>query len=303
MGAQKRSLKPDQKKIREAPSFTKHVYDIEIFGIIDDLRKKYSDGAGCRITPEMDNTAFFGMLEERYVRHLKSKETNISKNLEYRHYILPSTSELYYQSLAWKILTIYTDEIDALLSYQAENYYEAKEKFCELVEHHVRGFVRANNYLKETAKLDEIKIWLKDNRIFKAMDKSKMPDKEGFQSGLTTAQRDEKSSQLKEWILPDCLEKFTEIEKELFKRGFIDTFHKWHDCKTKRNLVEFLCVIVNYKYFRPIVRDKKIKDFHKRQFISERYGFGKTGLTETWKKTKPKIESAIIPFFWIERAK
>jgi len=102
-----------------------------------------------------------------------------------------------------------------------------------------------------------------------------------------------------DWILPDYIEKFIEIEKQLFIRGYIDQSYKWK--KQKTELAEFLCVIINYKYFKPNVKGKKVQDFHKRQFISGRYGYEKTGLTETWKKKKPKFELACIPFSWIEK--
>lgn len=104
---------------------------------------------------------------------------------------------------------------------------------------------------------------------------------------------------LSDWILPDFIPKFLEIEKELFRRGYIKNSYQWQKHKTV--LIKFLCVIINYKYFRQIVKGKKIQDFHKRQFISERYGFGKTGLTETSKKHKPTLEFALIPFSWIKK--
>lgn len=121
----------------------------------------------------------------------------------------------------------------------------------------------------------------------------------GFQSGLQPQQIERLESQLKESIYSDHISKFTKIESELFERGFIDSSHKWQ--KHKTDLADFLCVLINYKYFKPIVKGKTIKDFHKRQFISERYGYGKTGLSETWKKAKPQIQSAVIPFSWIEK--
>jgi hypothetical protein len=100
-----------------------------------------------------------------------------------------------------------------------------------------------------------------------------------------------------DWILPDYIEKFIENEKQLFIRGYIDQSYKWKKHKTE--LADFLCVIINYKYFKPNVKGKKVRDFHKRQFISVRYGYEKTGLTETWKKKKPKFELACIPFSWV----
>lgn len=121
----------------------------------------------------------------------------------------------------------------------------------------------------------------------------------GFQSSLTDKQIENLKNNLNKWILPDYQTKFSAIEHELFDRKYIDNFHKWQKHKTE--LANFLCVILNYKYFRPFVKGKKIQDFHKRQFISERYGYGKTGLSETWKKTKPKFDLVKIPFPWVEK--
>lgn len=104
---------------------------------------------------------------------------------------------------------------------------------------------------------------------------------------------------LNEWVLSDHISKFTKVEVELFNRGYIDKSYKWQ--KQKTTLCDFLCVIIDYRYFKSRLKGKPIEDFHKRQFISERYGYGKTGLSETWKKVKPQLKGAIIPFLWIEK--
>jgi len=103
---------------------------------------------------------------------------------------------------------------------------------------------------------------------------------------------------LEGWILPDFISKYIEIEKELYNLGYIDKAYKWK--KKKTELANYVCVIINYKYFKPIVDGKKIKDFHKVHLISERFGYGKTGLSETWKKHNKNIDLAKIPFSWIE---
>lgn len=108
-----------------------------------------------------------------------------------------------------------------------------------------------------------------------------------------------KTDKLNEWILSDYISKFTEIEIELFNRGFIDASYKWQ--KSKTDLVYYICVLKEYRYFRPRVNGKTIKDFHKKQFISERYGYDKTGLSEAWKKANRQIENAVIPFYWIKK--
>ena len=106
---------------------------------------------------------------------------------------------------------------------------------------------------------------------------------------------------LKTFVLPDNLQWFAEIETELFNRGYIDGAYKW--MKNKTDLIDFLTVIYTMKVFRPSVNGKRLQDFHKRQFISGRYGQGKTGLTETAKKHKPKTDIAVIPFSWIKKPK
>lgn len=115
----------------------------------------------------------------------------------------------------------------------------------------------------------------------------------GFKSNLQPIHNE----QLKEWIYSDHLENYIEIEMELLSRGFLDADYQWKKYKTE--MIDFLKVIEHYQFFRPVVLSVRKKDFHYRQFISELYGFGKTGLSETVKKHKPSLESAQIPFSWI----
>jgi hypothetical protein len=105
------------------------------------------------------------------------------------------------------------------------------------------------------------------------------------------------TANLKDWIYPDYIPKFTTIEEGLFQRGFIDNSYQWK--KHKTDLAEFACLIIGLKYFKPIVKGKRIQNYHIRQFISERYGFNKTGLTETWKKKKPTFNLSKASFYWI----
>jgi len=104
---------------------------------------------------------------------------------------------------------------------------------------------------------------------------------------------------LKDWILSDYLSEFGEIEKELFSRKFIDNNYKWK--KTKRNLIEFLIVIQEYGFFKRVVQGNQKQGFHYRRFIAERYGYGKFGLSDSWKKHQPNLNEAKIPFFWINK--
>lgn len=120
----------------------------------------------------------------------------------------------------------------------------------------------------------------------------------GFNTTVKTTFK-HKDENLKDWILSDFITKFKDIEKELFERGYLNKSYQWKKHKTE--LIEFLCVISEYKYFKHCAKGKPIKDFHKRQFISERYGYGKTGLTETSKKYKPTLKIASSQFYWIKK--
>ena len=123
---------------------------------------------------------------------------------------------------------------------------------------------------------------------------SEQTDLKGFQSNLEPKHNEI----LKDWIYPDSLKTFIDIENELLERGYLDDNYKW--VKYKISLIDFLITIQHNKFFKNIVKGQKKQDFHYRQFISELYGYGKTGLTETSKKHKPKLEIASIPFLWVE---
>jgi hypothetical protein len=103
---------------------------------------------------------------------------------------------------------------------------------------------------------------------------------------------------IQRWCYSDCIESFVKIEKELLKREYLNEKYKWEKHKTE--LIEFLQIIYNFKFFKSVVDGKNKQFFHYRQFISELYGLGKTGLSETAKNHKPSIELAKATFFWLE---
>lgn len=157
----------------DSPTITKHMYDIEVFGIYDDLKKKFANER-VKIPNVLDNYAFFEMQEKSLLKTFKSAGIDLSENQEYRLLILHSSYDAYFPHLGWKILTIEADEIDGLLSYQAKKFHSSKEDFCGLVEFNVRQFVKSNNFLNETKPIEEIKNWLKNNRVFKKNNKTKV---------------------------------------------------------------------------------------------------------------------------------
>lgn len=161
----------EQKEIFESQIFECHVYDIEIFSIYDDLRRKYPDDGGVKINNDIENSTFIEDLELSTVKALESEGVYLSKDPENRHYILPSTFNSYFHLLAWKLLTINHYKVEALLTYQSEkylgNYYAQKDNFCGLVEFYVFQFVCANNYLSEDIRLNKISNWVQQERANK----------------------------------------------------------------------------------------------------------------------------------------
>lgn len=141
-------------------------------------------------------------------------------------------------------------------------------------------------------------IILENHKVFEGYFTSQLTSENKPQTTFTP-----KAKNLKDWILSDYIDIFLEIEKELFNREYIDSSYKWQmgKGKGKVRLIDFLTVIIEYKYFKHIVHSIKIKDSHKRQFISERYGLGKFGLAESVKKHKPTFDIASIPFAWITK--
>ena len=106
---------------------------------------------------------------------------------------------------------------------------------------------------------------------------------------------------LKNWIEFKKITLFTEIEQGLFDYRYIDENYKWQ--KSQKDLVEFLIVINEYKFFRVRVKGCKQNAKHYRWFISERYGYHKTWLSDTSNKYKPNFEYSLKNFTWIENLK
>jgi hypothetical protein len=130
--------------------------------------------------------------------------------------------------------------------------------------------------------------------IEKELHRTDNPQIVGFNSTLEPNHKE----RLKAWIYSGSMETFNIIENELLNRKYLDEDYKWANKKTK--LIDFLTVIHQKNFFRPIVLGKRKQLFHYRQFISEMYGYRKTGLTETSTKHKPTLNEALFHFSWIE---
>jgi len=87
------------------------------------------------------------------------------------------------------------------------------------------------------------------------------------------------------------IEKFLEIERELHEKGYLSKECTW--LKSKQDLVSFIVVLIEYKYFL-----KPLKNSDCRKFIENRYKSG--SLSESWKK-RPDKKNASAEYFWIQK--
>lgn len=138
--------------------------------------------------------------------------------------------------------------------------------------------------------------WVNKNRIFEKSNTE--PDKQKHNRPKESLPPHQIET-LKEWVLFDYISIFLNVEKELYDRGYINEEYHWR--KYKKNLLELVTLLHWYKYFKPIINGRKKKGFHYRQFIAERYGFDRIGLTETYKKYKPTNQLAENSFLWIKK--
>lgn len=107
---------------------------------------------------------------------------------------------------------------------------------------------------------------------------------------------------LEEWISPMYFSKYIEIEKELFSKSYIDAEGKWiKSYGSLKNLVEFAFLIIEFDFFRPIVKGNRKQKFHYKQFISERYLNNKKALSGIWKKYYKEFSIHNNSFDWIKR--
>ncbi len=106
--------------------------------------------------------------------------------------------------------------------------------------------------------------------------------------------------EVKNWIDQESYYLFLNIERELLDQGILDAKYMWKKPFVRlKDLSVFL--IDHHKVFRYVVNGNKAKAFRYRQFLSERYGLGKTKLNESTKKYKPTVDKAKVCFTWIDK--
>jgi hypothetical protein len=147
----------------------RHVYDIDVFEIFDNLRDKYK--ANVALLPkELKDLCFIDESEKIFTDFMSKNGIDLTNNIIHRNYILPSSYNNYVEFLVLKILTMDPYKIGPLLSYQSElylgNYYATKDNFVGLVEFMVYNGVKSRNFLKEDIRLERIVNWVEHNRVF-----------------------------------------------------------------------------------------------------------------------------------------
>lgn len=145
----------------------RHEYDIDVFEILDQLRKKVELRKinKKRKGQELD---FLDAEEFFFVSDMRSKKCDLTKEQKIRHYILPSTSNSYYSYLGMKLLVIDIYRIEAVLTFQAPlfkgNYYAEIDNFLGLVEFIVFNYIKQSIFLDVGLRLEKIMNWVERNR-------------------------------------------------------------------------------------------------------------------------------------------
>ncbi|MBL0330313.1 MAG: hypothetical protein IPP64_13035 [Bacteroidetes bacterium] len=151
------------------PSTVRHVYDIDVFEILDQLRTKLSSNIEA-LPSHLRDLKFIDDDEEFFVSFMKKEGIDLTENKKYRNYIIPSSNNLYHHYLGWKILSMDAYKIEPLLSYQSVlflgNDYAPKDNFLGLLEYSTYTFVKGRNYFNEFMRLEKMVDWLERNRVF-----------------------------------------------------------------------------------------------------------------------------------------
>ncbi len=180
-------MKPEDYKF---PNVVRHVYDVDVFQILDELRDKYS-GNTKLLPSHLKDLKFIEEEEETLVDFLTEDGSDLKENRKYRNFVIPSSHNMYGTYLGYKILTIDLYKIEPMLSYQSVlflgNYYSSKDNFLGYVEFQIYDFVKKRNFLNENARLEKIVNWLERNRMF-VLDKAynKVESNNNLQAGKNT---------------------------------------------------------------------------------------------------------------------
>ena len=155
------------------PAVSRHVYDIDAFEILDQLRKNYE----CKkesIKPDYDYLASIDDQEDHFMKVMKSEDRDLTKHQEHRNYIVSSSLNFYNYFLSQKLLIIDIHKIGALLSFQAKQFLgnptAKRDNFIGLIEFKVYESVKVGNIFSEDIRLEKIMNWVDKNRRISSVD-------------------------------------------------------------------------------------------------------------------------------------
>jgi hypothetical protein len=155
------------------PAVSRHVYDIDAFEILDQLRKNYE----CKkesIKPDYDYLASIDDQEDHFMKVMKSEDRDLTMHQEHRNYIVSSSLNFYNYFLSQKLLIIDIHKIGALLSFQAKKFLgnptAKRDNFIGLIEFKVYESVKVGNIFSEDIRLEKIMNWVDKNRRISSVD-------------------------------------------------------------------------------------------------------------------------------------
>jgi len=153
--------------IYKFPEVSRHIYDIDSFEILDNLKLKLSNNISF-LPAHLKDFEFLKINESVLIKQMKESGIKYNSHKKHRNFILPSSWNCYYIYLGYKILCIDVNRIEALLNFQSEryegNHYGAADNFIGLVEFTLYQFVSTMNFFKEDERLEKIMNWVKECR-------------------------------------------------------------------------------------------------------------------------------------------
>ncbi len=166
-------MKKDELQFKE---YSHNIYNIELFSILDELRKKFSDDSEVRIIEDIANSTYINRLEERIFTALRDYGINVPEIINDGQFLIHSDSYLFLELIGWKLITMSPFRIELMLDYQQSifkgNPIVHENNFTGFIEFQVLQFVEANNYAKEDIRLDKITRWVNNTRIEQVIKKN-----------------------------------------------------------------------------------------------------------------------------------
>ena len=142
------------------PVVERHLYDIDAFDILDQMRTKYGNSD--------DVLEKVQIIEQMLTNEANAEQISLEESSKVRNFIVPSTFSNYGTFLTLKLLLIDPYKIQLLLTYQCGlfegNRYARKDNFIGLIEFFVYAQTRSFIKISEPIRLEKISEWLQSKR-------------------------------------------------------------------------------------------------------------------------------------------